>query len=57
MALEETRPLFRVACWHGEQAAIYYQKWSRTNDAEDLRNYARHAFISKRMWQVLKQGV
>jgi hypothetical protein len=46
--------LERVAAWHGEQAAIYYQKWSRTGEESDLRNYARHAFISKRMWQVLK---
>lgn len=47
--------LMRVADWHGEQAALYYQKWCRSNDELDLRHYARHAFISKQMWEALSK--
>jgi hypothetical protein len=43
--------LMRVANWHGEQAANYYLRWSRSNDESDLRNYARHAIIADRMWR------
>lgn len=40
----------RIADWHGEQACVYYQKWTRTQHDEDLRDYARHAIIAKRLW-------
>ena len=43
-----------IADWHGEQACVYYQKWSRTNDENDLRDYARHCFIAKRLWKLAR---
>lgn len=47
--------LARIADWHGEMAAACYQRWSRTNDESDLRDYARHAYISKQMWKALRK--
>jgi hypothetical protein len=47
--------LMRVADWHGEQAAICYQKWVRSNEEADLRDYCRHAIISKRMWKLVNK--
>lgn len=43
----------RIADWHGEQACVYYQKWTRTEDEKDLQEYCRHVSKADRMWAVL----
>jgi hypothetical protein len=43
--------LQRIADWHGEQAAFYYQNWVTTQSEYDLRCYCRHARIAERMWR------
>lgn len=42
--------LKRIADWHGEQAANYYARWSRTTNDADLRDYVRHSGIAEKMW-------
>lgn len=43
--------MMRIADWHGEQAAFCYSKWSQMGNPEDLRDYVRHARISKVLWR------
>lgn len=47
--------MMTIANWHGEQAAEFYQKWSRTGNEPDLRNYCRHAYLAKKMWAALSK--
>ena len=46
--------LMRIADWHGEQAALHYMRWQRTESEDDLRNYSRHASLADRMWHALR---
>lgn len=42
--------LKRIADWHGEQAANFYVRWSRTAAESDMRDYLRHSSLAEKMW-------
>lgn len=53
--------LDRVATWHGEQAAVCYQRHLRADNEKqaeaDLRDFARHAAIADKLWKNLTAKV
>lgn len=46
--------LMRVANWYGEQAATCYQRYMRTDDKNDLRDYCRYALLADKLWKEAK---
>lgn len=48
--------LDRVASWYGEQACVCYQKWSRTGEEADLRDFARYTALADKLWAMLRKS-